>query len=208
MLSSHFIKYALVCKTSPTLHLVEWGHGPVHCFGGVELTFDTTSQGAYWRPEAVAACQAIVAACGGIVAEDRGVVRLIVPPEWAVEAHAKLSAVCQARTGYYDGTANEMALVSAGVGKLVPTMDSQRKLRLGMEPVPCRTVFARSIEVSEGDDGRATVTVWTEAASVSVRVPMDWASSDKQRWHTIAKVTNDANSDFDKEADYDDPEDV
>lgn len=203
MLSSHFIKYALVCKTSPTLHLVEWGHGPVHCFGGVELVFNTTNQGAFWRPEAVAACEAIVATCGGVVAENRGVVRLIVPPKWAVEAHAKLSAVCQARTGYYDGTANEMALVSAGVGRLAQTKDHQGRLRLSMEPIAPRGAVVTAIDVTEAEDGRASVTVWTDSTSIEVRVPMDWAMSSKQQWHTTASVAQDCNRDFDRDADQD-----
>ena len=208
MLSSHFIKFALVAKPASSLHLVEWGHGPVHIFGGVELSFDTAQSGAYWRPQAVAACEAIITSCGGVVAEDRGLVRLIVPPEWAVEAHAKLAAVCLQRTGHYDGTANEMALVSAGVGKLVPTRGQDGVLRLRMEPIEARCVPVRSIEVTEGGDGRATVTVWTDGSSVIVRVPLDWASSDKQRWHTIAQVDHDVVPGFDKDADYDDPEDV
>ena len=207
MLSSHFIKFALVAKPAASLHLVEWGHGPVHIFGGIELSFDTT-QGTYWRPQAVAACEAIITSCGGVVAEDRGVVRLIVPPEWAVEAHAKLAAVCQARTGYYDGTANEMALVSAGVGKLIPTRGQDGVLKLRMEPIEARCGRVRSIEVTEGGDGRASVVVWTDATSIQVRVPLDWASSDKQRWHTTAQVDHDVAPSFDKDADYDDPEDV
>ena len=163
-------------------------------------SFDTT-QGTYWRPQAVAACEAIVGTCGGVVAEDRGLVRLIVPPEWAVEAHAKLAAVCLQRTGHYDGTANEMALVSAGVGKLVPTRGQDGVLRLRMEPIEARCVPVRSIEVTEGGDGRATVTVWTDGSSVIVRVPLDWASSDKQRWHTIAQVDHDVVPGFDKDDD-------
>jgi hypothetical protein len=208
MLSSHFIKYAIACAPHPSLHVVEWGHGPVHIFGGVELTFDTTSQGAYWRPQALAAAEAIVHTCGGVVAEDRGVVRLIVPPEWAVEAHAKLAAVCQQRTGHYDGTANEMALVSAGVGRLTQTKDHQGRLRLSMEPVTPRAEVVNAIDVTEGEDGRAAVTVWTDATSIQVRVPMDWATSSKQKWYTTTQVNHDVAPDFDKDADYDDPEDV
>ena len=207
MLSSHFIKYAIACAPHPSLHVVEWGHGPVHIFGGIELSFDTT-QGTYWRPAALAACEAIVSTCGGVVAEDRGLVRLIVPPAWAVEAHAKLAAVCQQRTGSYDGVANEMALVSAGVGKLIPTRGQDGVLKLRMEPIEARCVPVRSIEVTEGGDGRASVVVWTDSTSIQVRVPLDWSTSSKQKWHTIAQVDHNIVPGFDKDADYDDPEDV
>jgi hypothetical protein len=202
MLSSHFIKFALVAKPTASLHLVEWGHGPVHCFGGIELSFDTT-QGTYWRPAALAAAEAIVHTCGGVVAEDRGVVRLIVPPEWSVEVHAKLAAVCRARTGHYDGTANEMALVSAGVGRLTQTKDHQGRLRLSMEPVTPRAEVVTAIEVTEAEDGRASVTVWTDSTSIQVRVPLDWATSSKQKWYTTASVAQDCNRDFDREAEDD-----
>ena len=207
MLSSHFIKFALVAKPAASLHLVEWGHGPVHCFGGIELSFDTT-QGTYWRPAALAAAEAIVHTCGGVVAEDRGLVRIIVPPEWAVEAHAKLAAVCQARTGHYDGTANEMALVSAGVGRLTQTKDHQGRLRLSMEPVTPRAEVVIAIDVTEAEDSRASVSVWTDSTSIQVRVPLDWSTSSKQKWHTIAQVDHNIVPGFDKDADYDDPEDV
>ncbi len=201
MLSSHFIKYAITAQTHPSIHLVEWGHGPVHVFGGVELAFDTAQSGAYWRPQALAAAEAIIAACGGAVADYNGIMKVVVPPEWAVEVHAKLSALAMQRTGHYDGAANELTLVSAGVGKLTPTRDHQGKLRLSMEPIEPRSVAVRSIEVTEGDDGRASVTVWTDGSSVTVRVPMDWATSDKQRWHTTAQVDHDVAPDFDKDAD-------
>ena len=202
MLSSHFIKFALVAKPAASLHLVEWGHGPVHIFGGVELTFDTT-QGTYWRPAALAAAEAIVHTCGGVVAEDRGVVRLIIPPEWAVEVHAKLAAVCQARTGSYDGVANEMALVSAGVGRLVQTKNHQGRLRLSMEFVTPRAEVVTAINVTEGEDGRAVIIVWTDAISIQVRVPLDWATSSKQKWHTTASVAQDYNHNFDRAAEDD-----
>lgn len=201
MLSSHFIKYAIACASHPSLHVVEWGHGPVHVFGGVELSFDTAQSGAYWRPQALAAAEAIVQACGGAVADYNGIVRVVVAPEWAVEVHAKLSALAVQRTGHYDGAANELTLVSAGVGKLTPTRDHQGKLRLTMEPIKPRSVAVRSIEVTEGDDGRASVTVWTDGSSVTVRVPLEWATSDKQRWHTTAQVDHDPRPDFDKDAD-------
>lgn len=208
VLSSHFIKYAIAAKAHPSIHLIEWGHGPVHIFGGVELSFDTAQSGAYWRPQALLAAELIISACGGAVADYNGTVRVVVPPEWAVEVHAKLAALAVQRTGHYDGAANELVLVSAGVGKLTPTRDHQGKLRLSMEPIEPRTVQVRSIEVTEGDDGRASVTAWTDKTSVTVRVPLEWASSDKQQWHTTAQVDHDVAPSYDKDADYDDPEDV
>ena len=208
MLSSHFIKYAIAAKAHPSIHLIEWGHGPVHIFGGVELTFDTAQSGAYWRPQALVAAEAIVQACGGAVADYNGIVRVVVAPEWAVEVHAKLAALAVQRTGHYDGAANELTLVSAGVGKLIPTRDHQGKLRLSMEPIEFRSVAVRSIEVVEGDDGRASVTAWTDGSSVTVRVPLEWATSAEQQWHTIAQIDHDVAPSFDKDADYDDPEDV
>lgn len=202
MLSSHFVKYAIAARANPSLHLIEWGHGPVHVFGGVELSFDTAQSNAYWRPQALAAAEAIILACGGAVADYNGIVKVVVAPEWAVEVHAKLAALAAQRTGHYDGAANELTLVSAGVGKLVPTRDHQGKLRLTMEPVEPRTIQVRSIEVTEGNDGRASVTVWTEGSSVTVRVPLEWATSDKQRWHTTAQVDHDVVPSYDKDADY------
>jgi len=208
MISQHFLKYAIACQAHPGLHIVHWGHGPAHIWGGVELVFETALDGAYWRPQALLAAENIIKACGGAAADYNGTLRLVVAPEAAVEAHRIMAALAVQRTGHYDGTANEMMLISAGAGKLVQTRDHQGRLRLSMEPVEPRIITVRSIEVYEGDDGRATVTVWTDANSVSVRVPLEWATSDKQQWHTSVEVVHEVAPIFDKDADYDDPEDV
>jgi hypothetical protein len=199
MISQHFLKYAIACKAHPSLHIIHWGHGPAHIWGGVELVFETALDGAYWRPQALAAAEAIILACGGAVADYNGTMRIVVAPEWAVEVHAKLAALAVQRTGHYDGAANELTLVSAGVGKLTPTRDHQGRLRLNMEPVEPRIVQVRSIEVYEGDDGRAAVTVWTDKTSVTVRVPLEWATSDKQQWHTSAEVVHEVAPIFDQD---------
>jgi hypothetical protein len=209
IVTAHFIKSSLLVQPTADLCTLEWGHGPSHVFGGVELVFATTEPGAWWRSSAQAHAVALVRATGGTVADDHGLVRLVVPEHWAVRVHEKMAAQCRDLTGRYDASANEARLVTAGVARWVPVMPESADLELALAPLPQGDVYSPDshggfamVVVRRGiEEEKAVAAVhYADGTVQEVRVPISWALNDNFQAHTYAALRNEMRPEYNREA--------
>lgn len=190
-LSCHFIKSLLTIEPSDDLCVIDWGHGPAHVFGGVELAFPTNDGGNRWRAQAQMHAAALVQATGGVVGEEYGALRVIVPERWAYAVHQKLGAQCLDLAGRYDASANEARLVTAGVARWMPVRKSA-DLELALSPLSpddaakvegtlaahggAHLVSMRALD-SDDPNPKATISVHCmDGLTYDVRVPVGWCA--------------------------------
>lgn len=86
----HFAAAARVIasREADGLALIRWSLGHVHIAGRdtVLLTYHAADPGHHWRAAANDAARLIVTAVGGLAWDERGVVRLVVPHDYAADA--------------------------------------------------------------------------------------------------------------------------
>jgi hypothetical protein len=201
----HFAKCIDFMGPSADLCVIEWGHGPAHIFGGVELTFPTTGTGK-WRNQAHMHARALLQATGGVVCAEYGVLRIVVPERWATTIHAKLAAQCRDLAGQYDSAANEARLVTAGVARWIPVL-RETEMELEIKALSAdeidklegtvkghgniHLVTMRALESADGMV-KATVTAHClDGVGYDVRVPVQWCEQEKLVVHAeLADVRN------------------
>lgn len=216
-LTCHFLRSIVAIENSADLCTIEWGHGPAHVFGGVELAFPT-SESPRWRTQGQAHAAAIIKATGGAVAEEYGQLRVVVPELWAVSVHEKLAAQCRDIAGHYDASANEARLVTAGVARWIPVRKSA-ELELALSPLlpdDLHTVDSSllkhggvhlvSMRVLDSEDmnPKATVTVHCmDGLNYDVRVPIFWCEQEDMRIYCgSADVRNAIRPDLNRDRTY------
>ena len=196
MTTVHFVKSALTVVPSPELCIVEWGHGPAHVIGGVELAFQTTQPGSWWRSTGQALAPSLVQAVGGVVWDDQGLIRITAPELWATQAHEKISGLARSQ-GAYDPTANEALLVTSGAARWTPVCDEKGEMKLRLSPVHAPPMLSHHggvrmilIQPEDYDQPKVVVTATCgDQTTFTFKVPMIWATS-PFGIHSTAAVVN------------------